>query len=427
MPFIGNAKKLSSEMKLERHLARVQARKRIRLRWLIPPKYRDHQMTRRSTWLESFFDLAFASALSVVAIALSGHLTYAGAEQYLIVFFPILWCWVGETMYSTRFDTDDLVQRLLVLVEIGAVAGMAIYAPRAFTMSSTATGFALSYAICRLVLVFKYLVVSYFDRAVRPYSLFYAAGFGVASLLWIVSVFTPAQFIVPIRLAAIICDLATPNLTSQFSIKYPPHMSHAPERFGLFTLVLIGEMVAAAISASLHVNLTFYRFYYITLVLWLAFSVWWDYFEAADGAGERVFSSKQDLKAFRLWMYCHLPLAASLVAFIAVIYSIIGMNLTAPIGFLAASFISVCCFILNATLILIWYSKSGQFGKTKILSENHLYLYWFHALLYILVSPLLARSTPVSALAILSLIALAKVVMEVLHIASSGSKDNASG
>ena len=149
-------------------------------------------------------------------------------------------------MYFTRFDTDDLVQRLFVLEAIGAVAGMAIYAPKAFSMSSRVAGFAISYAACRLVLVFKYLGAAYFDPDVRKFTLFYATGFGIAAILWLITVWCPVEWIGPIRAVAMIIDVLTPNVTPSLTLKFPPHVSHSPERFGLFTLVLIGELVAAA-------------------------------------------------------------------------------------------------------------------------------------------------------------------------------------
>jgi low temperature requirement protein LtrA len=41
------------------------------------------------------------------------------------MFLLIWWAWLGHTMYSTRFDADNVVQRLLTLIQIFAAAAMA--------------------------------------------------------------------------------------------------------------------------------------------------------------------------------------------------------------------------------------------------------------------------------------------------------------
>jgi len=48
--------------------------------------------------------------------------TLHGLARYALMFLLIWWAWLGHTMYSTRFDADDVVQRLLTLLQIFAAA-----------------------------------------------------------------------------------------------------------------------------------------------------------------------------------------------------------------------------------------------------------------------------------------------------------------
>src|SRR6185295_999400 len=43
-------------------------------------------------------------------------------------------------------------------------------------------------------------------------------------------------------------DLGTPWLAVPHSVKVPPDAAHLPERFGLFTLILLGESVVAVMQ-----------------------------------------------------------------------------------------------------------------------------------------------------------------------------------
>jgi low temperature requirement protein LtrA len=44
------------------------------------------------------------------------------------------------------------------------------------------------------------------------------------------------------------------------------------------------------------------------------FSLWWWYFDRADGAGERHIRSRKEQRIFNLWNYSHLPLFISIGA-----------------------------------------------------------------------------------------------------------------
>src|SRR6185436_3596086 len=110
---------------------------------------------RKVTWLELFFDLVFAAAVAQVASPLGDDYSIAGLLRFSILFVLIWWAWTGHAVFSTRFDTDDVVQRLLTLVQMFGVAVMAANARDALDSRSSA-GFAAAYAALRVVLVFQY-------------------------------------------------------------------------------------------------------------------------------------------------------------------------------------------------------------------------------------------------------------------------------
>src|SRR5262245_66661008 len=111
---------------------------------------------RKVTWLELFFDLVFVAAVSQVASPLHHEYSVHGLVRLVPLFALIWWAWTGHTVFSTRFDTDDGIQRGLTFLQIFSVAAMAANAKDALDSRSSA-GFAAAYALMRLVLVAQYV------------------------------------------------------------------------------------------------------------------------------------------------------------------------------------------------------------------------------------------------------------------------------
>jgi low temperature requirement protein LtrA len=107
---------------------------------------------RKVTWLELFFDLVFVAAVAQVAAPLHEQYSLIGLARFTPLFVLIWWAWTGHAVFSTRFDSDDLIQRGLTLLQMFAVAAMAANAKDALDSRSSA-GFAAAYAGVRLVLV----------------------------------------------------------------------------------------------------------------------------------------------------------------------------------------------------------------------------------------------------------------------------------
>jgi low temperature requirement protein LtrA len=262
--------------------------------------------SRRVTWLELFFDLIFVAAVAQVDAPLGVNYSLAGAFRFLAFFVLIWWAWVGHTLYSTRFDTDDVVQRLLTLIQMFAVAAMAANAKDAFD-SRTSAGFAAAYAAMRLVLVFQYLRARQV-RESRQLTTHYAIGFGAAAVVWIVSALVdpPARY--GLWALALAIDLGTPFLAMRHAEKIPPDSAHLPERFGLFTIILLGESIVAVMhgmesqeSWSLPAALSAFQ------GMGIAFCFWWWYFDGAAGASERPIHTRRQATLFHVWNYAHWP------------------------------------------------------------------------------------------------------------------------
>jgi len=262
---------------------------------------------RRATWLELFFDLIFVAAVAQVGGPLHTNYSFPALARYAFLFFLIWWAWLGHTLYSTRFDTDDPVQRALTLVQMFTVAVMAANASEALD-SRSAAGFAAAYAVMRIILVLQYVRARSVERSKRLTN-YYAAGFGLAALLWLVAAFLDAPERFWVWGAALAVEIGTPIFCADHDHELPPHPEHLPERFGLFTIILMGESLVAIMRGiesqetwSPHAASA--AFFDMALV----FGLWWWYFDGAHAAKERHIRSRRDFQLFRVWSYAHFPM-----------------------------------------------------------------------------------------------------------------------
>jgi low temperature requirement protein LtrA len=262
---------------------------------------------RRVTWLELFFDLVFVAAVAQVGTHLRDDYSVTGLLRFSLLFALIWWAWLGHTSFSTRFDTDDLVQRGLTWLQMFLVAVMAINSTGALDSRDSA-GFAAAYSLMRLVLVAQYLRARPIRRA-RALTTRCAASCGIAAALWLASALVPVPLRFWLWALALAIDVVTPLVTTKHLVDVPHDAAHLPERYGLFTIILMGESMVAVMTGMEHQEYwTLRAAASAVLGMALIVAIWWCYYDVVDAAGEHDVRSRHDAVRFQTWSYGHLPL-----------------------------------------------------------------------------------------------------------------------
>ena len=306
---------------------------------------------RKVTWLELFFDLVFVAAVAQVGEPLREDLSAASLARFTVLFVLIWWAWIGASVFATRFHTDDLWQRGLTLLQMFAVAAMAANAGSALDSRDSA-GFAAAYAVLRAMLVAQYARARQVETA-RGLASVYMTGHGIAAALWLVSALVPAPGRFLIWSIALAVDLGTPWIAVRHSVDVPPDAAHLPERFGLFTLILLGESVVAVMHGmkgqetwSLPAATSAF------LGMAMAFALWWWYFHGVGAAADRPIRSHRDALSFHLWSYAHLPLYLGIAVTFAGIQHIVHDGALHPLhqvdGIVIGGALATAMFALSA-------------------------------------------------------------------------------
>ncbi|MBD3730799.1 MAG: low temperature requirement protein A [Sphingomonadales bacterium] len=251
----------------------------------MPPRD-PHEPHRAATPLELLFDLVTVIAVAAAAGALhhaiaEGYATQ-GAIRYLMTFFAVWWAWMNFSWFASAYDNDDAIHRVLTMVIMGGALVLAGGIDRFF--GELAIGWVVAgYVIMRLGMVAMWLRAAWHDPARQATALRYAGGIAAAQLFWIcLTLFTDhraATFPVLILLGFVI-ELAVPAFAERANAT-PWHHHHIAERYGLLTIIVLGEVLtSAAMAIQTAADEPFdVRLIHIALsALVITFAMWWLYF-----------------------------------------------------------------------------------------------------------------------------------------------------
>ncbi|MFE2373217.1 low temperature requirement protein A [Streptomyces sp. NPDC059398] len=319
---------------------------------------------RASTPLELFFDLCF-----VVAVSQAGrHLVHALAEGhpghgiagYLTVFFAIWWAWVNFSWFASAYDTDDVLYRVATLVQIAGVLVLAAGVPRAFEHADYAVAI-VGYLIMRVVLTLQWIRAARGETGgARTTALRYAAGLVVVQAGWVVLLLLPQAAWKWGFLPMVVAELAVPAFAERHRrTRWHPH--HIAERYGLFTIIVLGETVAAAtvaVQSALDESAALGELLPIAAGgLVIVFGAYWIYF--AVPIHEHLASNRRPF----LWGYGHYLVFASAAAIGSgievAVEQVTGHTDIPAVAAAAAATVPTALFLLTVSLLHTRHFKRG--------------------------------------------------------------------
>ena len=282
---------------------------------------------RASTPLELFFDLCFVVAVAQAAAGLHDLLAERRFSDAVIgfvaMFFAVWWAWVNVVWFSSGHDSDDVVHRLLTLVQMAGALILAAGAHDAmsdFNLTTTTVG----YAVMRLGLVPLWIRVGRDHPDQRDRADRFALTIVVLQALWFVRLALPDGRSVALVSfgVGVVLELLAPMWAERRAVRQQFNGDHLAERFGLFTIIVLGEVVLSstmAVREAVDADGVSVKLLVVAISgLVIAFAVWWAYFARNDVPIFDRFNG-----AF-VWGYAHLPIFGGLAAFGAGLHIAIG-------------------------------------------------------------------------------------------------------
>lgn len=302
-------------------------RRNFRSWWQPPKRIADREEERTVTFLELFYDLVYVVIVAELAHALAVDVTWAGIGRFTFLFVIVWWAWLNGATYHDLHGNNDIRTRVFTFLQMGSVAAMAVFAHNA--MGEGSTGFALSYAAFQLILLVLWWRTGMHDPNHRPLSQPSAVMFSLTTLLFASSVFVMEPLRFYLWGIAVVVSLLMPLYTSNLGRNNPAVQAQIDlstavspslvERFGLFTIIVLGEVIAGTIRGlAEHHDLSWEAGITAVLGMVVAIGIWWFYFDAISHHLPRPGRTMM-----LTWAFLHLPMTIGIASVGAAVLNVV--------------------------------------------------------------------------------------------------------
>lgn len=289
---------------------------------LVPMTGRDPgERGRAASPLELLLDLTFVVAVGIASsrfaeMLAEGHVAAASAA-FAVAMFAICLAWIHFSWFGSAFDTDDWLYRVLTTVQMVGVVVFALGLSPMF--HSVEEGghlegrlMVVGYVVMRIAIVFQWWRAA---RSSPGYSRVAWANIRwtvISQVAWVALFFAglPNTVVIPALVVIGVLDLLIPALNQGSADGTPWHPHHLAERFGLFTVITLGESIVGTVASSAGLlggedglSWTGNTVAVVVAGVGLTFGMWWVYFTTPFGA---VLEYRK--RRGYLFGYGHMPL-----------------------------------------------------------------------------------------------------------------------
>ena len=327
--------------------------KRFKRRFWQPPRAHGEVIEDRTvSFIELFYDLVYVVLIARAAHTLAHHVSWRGVAEFAVIFGLIWLAWLNGTLHHELHGREDGRSRTFIFIQMFLLAILAVYAGDA--AGEGGTGFAITYVILLLVFTWLWYSVRRQDTAeFMGVTARYLTGMAVSSVVMAISIFLPDEVRLYVWAFFVIGWVVgglwlAASAESVFSLGVRPTDSMT-ERFGLFTIIVLGEVVVGVVDGLSGVTRDLLAVTTGILGLTIGFGIWWTYF---DFVGRRLPRKRSRDSA--QWMYSHLPITMGIAAAGAAMVSLVehagDARAPAATAWLLAGSVAVVLFSLIITM-----------------------------------------------------------------------------
>ena len=364
------------------------------------------------SWLELFYDLVFAAAIAQLGQNLSHDLSVQGFVEYVVLFVIVCWAWTGATFYATRFETDDLVHRILILLQMAGAVSLAVNSNQAF--DETSIGFIVSYIATRSFLIIEYIRTGKKITDARPLTSKYSIGFSCTTVLWMISIFVPAPFSFILWVLAVITDIIVTILITKKYVNLRPNTIHLSKRMGLFVIIVLGETIFGLVSSLSPLEWSVPTILGMGTGITIAFGLWWIYFDTVDGSAIRALKENNRIGIYLSWLYLHFPLLIGLAAMGDGIAHVIkaDQSLSIPLSelWLICGSVALCLFSMGFLHLVTFEANSS-----RRIGLKWLFYRFTSAFIVIMIAVLGVKVLPITLLFTLAVVCIIQIIIDLRY------------
>jgi len=293
--------------------ARTLIRQGLRAWFRTPPRrHGEVEDTREVSFLELFYDLVYVVLIAQVSHHLAEHVNWEGVRDFAIVFGLIWLAWLNGTMWHELHSREDGRSRNYIFIQMMLLALLAVFAGEATGDGGAA--FAVTSAVLFSLYTWQWYTIHRIDDPMyHQVTSQYIAAMVVTVAALIVSALVEDGPRLVIWATLVIVWVVGGFLqmrrdsTGTFSMGVT---SSFVERFGLFTIIVLGEVIVGVVEGiSEAEELTVRTVATGVIALTIGFGIWWNYF---DSLGRRI--PGEDVGRLAGWFIVHAPLTMGIAA-----------------------------------------------------------------------------------------------------------------
>lgn len=313
---------------------------------------------KKVTWLELFYDLLFVAAVSKASHVLlhveAGTIPLEYLSKFILIFIPIWWAWVGQSLFVNRFGQDIFSHRVFLILQLFFVLIMT--ASLSVNFDQYYMPFLIGYVGLRAMTAIQYLTVNKNEAADRKITAQYLGSrFWIGLIISALSLFFDSWIRYVVLYAGITVDILLPLIGRKYLVKSPINTHHLLERFSLFTLILLGESVISILAVLQSSHWTWQSILFALLTFLLIIAMWWQYFDNVEKKVDKsIETAGQTIIYGHLFIYISLSMIAASIQLLF-------------LGQLNYTF--MVCFIFGSVL-LYFFSTSLVFHKYRRLQQR---------------------------------------------------------
>ncbi|WP_239618539.1 low temperature requirement protein A [Cohnella mopanensis] len=270
---------------------------------------------KKVTWLELFYDLLFVAAVSKASHVLlhvdHGLIPVEYLSKFVLIFVPIWWAWVGQSLFVNRFGRDTVSHRIFLILQLFFVLIMT--ASLSVNFDQHYIPFFVGYVGLRAMTAIQYLSVNKKEDTNRKNTARYLGSrFWIGLAISSLSLFFDSWIRYVVLYAGIIVDILLPIIGRKYLVKSPINTHHLIERFSLFTLILLGEAVISILTVLQSTHWTWQSIAFASITFLLIIAMWWQYFDNIEKkVNKTIETAGQTIIYGHLFIYLSMSMIAA--------------------------------------------------------------------------------------------------------------------
>ena len=277
--------------------------------------------TGRSDFLELFYDLTYVVVIAAAADTLAHDISLQSAVEFAVVFGMIWVVWISGTMLYDLHGREDIRTRTFTFAQMLLIVLLAMYIGDA--AGKGGRGFALVLAaLLGLQTWLWFTVRRQDDERYAAITGQYMVLLMISIVAILISAFLKSEdriwvwslFLVMWLTTLLVLGRRGEQIVDQSSVA----TDSLVERFGLFTIIVLGEVVVGVAAGLSNAVRDFETVATGLLALNVGFGIWWNYFDLTGGRLPRQLPGGSST-----WMAAQLPWTMSIAAAGAAMVSMI--------------------------------------------------------------------------------------------------------